>query len=212
MFQEITIDESIDSIIDDWDFFEDKLAPKFSGFRAVGQNIYGIRRRKVSSTGIVDPRKGNISGALEMGPKGIVSVVHKPMQMHVTTAGTPHRVEHSFGFWHINDMDEIYLGLPARDGEVLGHYLVIMQTPTGREGESFAWYCQKCMTLHHEYYYKSGQFGLQGFWKAEENAVRQYNSDPENRTCPECGFLNPMAYCWNTAKDTPEERAARAVW
>lgn len=213
MFREITIDEPLDSIIEDWDFFQDKIVSKFSTFRTVGQNIYGIRRRAISmASGIVDPRKGNISGALEMGPKGVASITHKPMQIHVTTGGTPHRVAHSFGFWHVNDMDEVYLGLPNLEGDPLGHYLVIMQTPVGNEGESFAWYCQECLTLHYELRYETGQFGLQGFWKAEDRAVRDYNSDQKNRTCPQCGFINPLGYCWNSAKDTPEQRAARAIW
>jgi hypothetical protein len=212
MFREITIDEPIEKVIEDWDFFQDKIVPKFSTFRTVGQNIYGIRRRAISAEGIVDLRKGNISASLELGPAGVVPVTHKPMQIHVTTAGTPHRVSHSFGFWHVNDMDEVYLGLPNPEGDPLGHYLVIMQTPTGKEGESFAWYCRECLTLHYELRYATGQFGLQGFWKAEETAVRAYNSDAKNRTCPECGHVNPLGYCWNSAKDTPEQKEARAIW
>jgi hypothetical protein len=54
--------------------------------------------------------------------------------------------------------------------------------------------------------------GLNGFFKGSENAVRTYNSDVRYRTCPECGHVNPMGYCWNPAKDTAEERAARALW
>ena len=213
MFSEITIDEPIDKIIDDWDFFQDRIVGKFSTFRTVGQNIYGIRRRAISrEAGIVDPRKGNISGALELGPKGVESITHKPMQIHVTTAGTPHRVAHSFGYWHINDMDEIYLPLPNEAGDPLGHYLVIMQTPTGAEGDSYAWYCERCLTMLFERRHRTGAFGMNGLFKCSENAVREYNADARLRTCPECGHLNPKGYVWNTAKDTPEERAARAIW
>ena len=42
--------------------------------------------------------------------------------------------------------------------------------------------------------------------------MRSYNSDAAQRTCPECGHVNPFGYVWNTAKDTEEERAARALW
>ena len=212
MFREITVDEPLDKIIDDWDFLEDKIAGKFAAFRHVGQNIYGIRRRAISRTAIIDPRKGNTAGALELGPKGIEAVTHVPMHMHVTTGGTPHRVAHSFGFWHVNDMDELYLPLPALPGDEMGHYIVIQEAPLGKEGESFAQYCQQCLTMLFEHHYKTGEFGLQGFWKAEEQSVRLYNADPKNQICPECGHVNPLGYCWNTAKDTPEERAARAIW
>ena len=212
MFREITVDEPLDQIIDDWDLLEEKIASKFSTFRHVGQNIYGIRRRAITRTTIVDPRKGNTAGALELGPAGIQQVTHIPMHLHVTTGGTPHRVAHSFGFWHVNDMDELYLPLPALPGEEMGHYIVIQEAPLGKEGESFAQYCEQCLTMLFELHYETGKYGLQGFWKAEERAVREYNADPKNQICPECGHVNPLGYCWNTAKDTPDERAARAIW
>jgi hypothetical protein len=212
MFHEVTIDRPIESVIDDWDFLEETIVAKFTAFRTVGQNIYGIRRRAISRTEIVDKRKGDVSVALELGPHGIVPAPHKPLHLHVTTGGTPHRVAHSFGFWHINDMDELYLPLPNPPGDLFGHMLVIMQTPTGNEGDSFAQYCEQCLTLLHEHRYETGVHGLQGFWKAEEIAIKAYNADPKTRTCPECGHLNPLGYNYNSAKDTPEERAARAIW
>lgn len=212
MFREITVDEPLDKIIDDWDFLEEKIVAKFSTFRPVGQNIFGIRRRAVSRTTIVDPRKGNVSGALELGPDGVRSVPHKPLHVHITTGGTPHRVAHNFGFWHVNDADELYLPLPAPDGEELGHMLVIQETPVGNEGESFVWYCERCLTLLFEHHYATGKLGFQGFWRAEEQGVRAYNSDVRHRTCPECGHVNPLGYCWNSAKDTENERKARAIW
>jgi hypothetical protein len=212
MFREITIDEPLDKIIDDWDFFEDRIVGKFSTFRPLGQNIFGIRRRAVSRTEVIDTRKGNVGGALELGPTGIKLVPHKPLEVHVTTGGTPHRVRHSFGFWHVNDMDELYLPIPSQAGDPLGHFVVIQETPRGNEGESFVWYCEACLTLLWELHYPTGAEGFQGFWKAEERAVRLYNSELRHRTCPECGHVNPMGYCWNTAKDTEDERAARALW
>jgi hypothetical protein len=212
MFYEMTIAEPIEKVVDDWDFFEDAILPKFTAFRVVGQNIYGIRRREISRTEVIDRRKGNVMAAIELGPNGVNPVELLPMRVHVTTGGTPHRVEHSFGFWHINDMDELYLPLPSPPGDPLGHFLVIMQTPTGKEGESFAWYCQKCLTILFEHHYHTGKFGLQGFWKAEDIAIAAYNADTRKRTCPECGHVNPLGYSWNTAKDSPEQRAARAIW
>ena len=213
MFAEVTVDKPIEKVIEDWDFLADTLVGKFTMFRTVGQNIYGIRRRSISEEGgVIDPRKGKLSGALEIGPQGVIHVRHDPMCMHITTAGTPHRVAHSFGYWHINDMDEIYLPLPNPEGDPLGHYLVIMQTPSGEEGDSYAWYCEQCTTMLFERRHRTGQFGMQGLFKCSELAVREYNADPKLRTCPECGYLNPMGYCWNSAKDTPDERAARAIW
>ena len=210
MYGEIQIDEAIDKIADDWDLLEDKVAARYASFREAGQNVFGIRRREVSRTEVIDLKKGKFSSLL-MGPQGIVGTGRDPLHIHITTGGTPHRIPHSLGYWHINDMDELYLPVPgvAKD---LGYFLVIMQTPKGNEGESFAWYCRNCVTMLYEVYYRSGELGLKNFWRAEENAVREYNRDAKNRTCPECGTVNPLGYVWNAAKDTPEERAARALW
>jgi hypothetical protein len=212
MFSEITIDEPIAKIIDDWDFLDERVVQKFARFRPLGQNIYGVRRRDLSGNAMIDPIKGDISHTVEIGPKGIVEVMHLPMALHVTTGGTPHRVRHNFGFWHINDMEELYLGLPNMPGDPLGHYIVIMQTPKGNEGDSWAWYCEKCLTMLFEKHFRTGEHGLAGLFKSSEQAVRQYNADARHRTCPECGFVNPLGYAWNPHHDTPEERAARALW
>jgi len=212
MLNEIRVAEPIDKIADDWDFLSDAIVGKFTSFRGVGQNIYGIRRRAIGKTEIVDPKKGSFARFLELGPKGALEQTFAPMTLHITAAGTPHRVPHSMGFWHINDMDELYLPLPAMAGDELGHFVVIMQNPVGREGESFCFYCLRCTTMLHEHYCKSGELGLAAIFRAEEQAVREFNRDPALRLCPECGYDNPVGYCWNTAKDTPEERAARALW
>lgn len=212
MLREITITEPIEKIVDDWDFFENKIVGKFTSFREVGQNIYGIRRRTITRTEIIDPRKGSFANFLELGANGAEQQTFEPMRLHMTTAGTPHRVPHSMGFWHINDMDELYLPLPAADGDSLGHFVVIMQTPTGREGESFVFYCLQCFTLLHEVYCPTGEIGLPGTFRAEERCVREFNADSKKRVCVECGYVNPVGYCWNMAKDTDEERAARSLW
>jgi hypothetical protein len=208
---EMMIDESIERIVDDWDLLEEKVAAKYASFREQGQNIYGIRRREINRTEVVDLKKGKFSSLL-LGPQGIVPQPRSPLHFHITTAGTPHRIPHSFGYWHINDMDELYLPVPGAADDELGYFLVVMQTPKGNEGESFAWYCEKCITLVYEVHYRSGQLGLKGFWRAEENAVREYNAEDKHRLCPECGYQNPRGYVWNVAKDTPAEREARTQW
>jgi hypothetical protein len=211
MFKEVVVEEANEKIIEEWDFLEDRVAAKYSTFREFGQNIYGVRRRMVNRTEVVDLKKGKFSSLL-LGPQGIVGTGRNPLHFHITTAGTPHRIPHSLGYWHINDMDELYLPVPGVGADDLGYFLVVMQTPKGNEGESFAWYCQRCVTMLYEVHYRSGELGLKTFWRAEENAVREYNRDVKNRTCPECGEINPLGYVWNTAKDTADESAARALW
>jgi hypothetical protein len=205
----IEIDESIDRLTD-WDLFDDKIIGKFSGFKAVSGNILGLRRRIIDEHTIYDDKKGPYEDINELGPDGINRVHTVPMKIHITRAGTPHRVPHGFGYWHINDMDEVILAIPALDGETRGHYIVVMQKPIGKEGESFAQYCQVCLTLIHEYRFNQGQLGINEFWHAEMAAASAFNAT--DRRCPECGNINHPAYCWNVAKDTPELAASRKLW
>ncbi len=212
MFAELMVKEPIERIVEDWDYFEDRVLPKFSGFKPMGQNIYGIRRRQISGETVVDPRKGNISRHFEMGPKGLSEWHQKALTVHITTSGTPHRVSHNFGYWHVNDKDEIYLPLPGEGPDGLGYFLVIMGFPRDGETDRFSWYCADCLTLLHEYVYETGRLGFHGFWRAETDAVNSFNADPRHRVCPECGATHPLAYRWNTATDTPETAAARKLW
>lgn len=211
MFATVGIDVPIEKIMDDWDYLDEKVVKKFTTWQETGQNIIGIRRRTITLKEIVDPKKGTFN-SVTMTPDGLLSKQHKAMKIHITPGGVPHRVEHSLGFWHINDMDELYLPIPARPGEEYGHFIVLMQTPTGDDRESYAQYCQKCLTLLFEYPYLSGRFGLNGIFRAEEESVRAYNADPKLRLCPECGHDNPLGYCWNTVKDSPAQAEARLLW
>jgi len=196
--------------IDERDFFDEKVIGKFSGFLAVSGNVLGLRRRIIDRDTIVDEKKGAYGDMLELGPDGIHTVDMRPLHVHVTRAGTPHRVPHSFGYWHINDVDEVYLAIPAPEGDPKGHFVVCQQRPVGKEGESFAWFCERCLTIIHEYRFDHGRLGLNEFWRAELAATVEYNAT--SRRCPECGHENPLGYSWNTVKDTPELAAARRYW
>jgi len=211
MFATVGIDIPIEKIMDDWDYLDDVVVKRFASWGEVGQNIIGIRRREITLKEIIDPVKGQFN-SITMTTEGFISKQHKALKIHITPGGVPHRVEHSLGFWHINDMDELYLPVPACDGESLGHFITIMQTPSGKESESFAQFCQKCLTMLHELVYEAGKYGLAGMRAANDEAIRQYNSDPKLRHCPECGHDNPLGYAWDVAKDTPEMAAARLAW
>jgi hypothetical protein len=212
MFASIVVDKPLEKAIEDWDYLSDSMVKKFTGFLPLGQNIFGVRRRQISDAGIQDPVKGSTAGFELLGPAGIVQSPGAPMMVQVATSGTPHRVRHNFGYWHINDKDELYVRLPADDPQELGHSIVIMGQAVGAENERFAWYCPACLTLLYEHEYRSGELGFWGFWKAEAEAVEGFNSDVRRRTCPECGEVHPLGYRWNAATDTPERAHARTQW
>ena len=53
----IEIDDSLDKL-GDWDFFDEKVIGKFSGFKAVSGNVLGLRRRIIDEHTIYDEKKG----------------------------------------------------------------------------------------------------------------------------------------------------------
>lgn len=212
MYANVLIKEPLDKVMEDWDFFQDKIIGRFSTFMPEGQNILGLRRRNTGDGQQVDPKKGVIGQHLELGPAGVVPIHFSPMNLHVTLGGTPHHTEHNYGYWHVNDMDELSLKVPNPDPNQLGYALLCMGNPGPGESDRFVWYCDACLTLMYERQYQTGERGFFGFWKAERDAVNSYNADPQNQVCQECGHVNPKAYCWNAAKDTPDESAARRAW
>ncbi len=212
MFADVIVKEPLEKVAEDWDFLHEKILPHFSTFKAAGQNIYGIRRRYVGADGVFDPQKGAMSRHFEIGPQGMSEIQKKPFEISVTTSGTPHHVSHNFGYWHINDMDELYLRLPGENPDALGYSLIIMGNPGDGECDRFAWYCERCLTLLFERVCETGRLGFDVFWKSERQAVTEYNRDTAHRTCPECGHVNRRGYCWAVSKDTAAEREARALW
>ncbi|HLQ32653.1 MAG TPA: hypothetical protein VK457_08195 [Chloroflexota bacterium] len=212
MHPQLLLKEPLERVLEDWDFFQDRIVGRFSTFRPQGQNIYGIRRRHIGPETVVDSAKGQVSRTYYIGPGGLTSRELPPLSLHLTPAGTPHHTEHNYGYWHINDMDELSLKLPSAAADALGYSVLCMGNPGPAQTDRFAWYCEHCLTLMFERQYDTGDLGFSGFWRAERDAVAAYNNDPRNQACPECGHVNPQGYCWNAAKDSPEERLARQAW
>lgn len=214
MFTDVYVDQSVEKLLGDWDLIDDVMVKKFSRFKRAGHNIVGIRRRMCEGGVVLDPVKGELPAAIELGPNGLVTMENTVLSLRMTCGGTPHRVPHNFGFWHINDMDELYLTLPGPTAETPAYCLIFMQhpDPTGHAGESVAEYCEQCLTILYERHYRTAELGFEGVFKFFDDAMRDYNNEPRNRVCPECGHVNPFGYTWNPDRDTPEMAAARQQW
>ena len=220
MYADIYVDESLDKIVDDWDFLNEKVLPKFLGFRPVGHGVYGMRQILPEAPQSVEQQQQKGTGPIiavknrrhwEIGPQGVVEVKRTPLVAHVMLAGTPHHTEHVYGYWHINDMDEITIDVPPavdRPG-----YVILMQGhPKGNEADRMAWYCEQCTELVHMTELVTGTLGFKDFWTWERSTVRTYNADPKLRTCWNCGHVNPVGYLALATQDTPEERESRLKW
>jgi hypothetical protein len=216
IYSNICVDEPLDTILKDWNYFDEKLVKQFFGFKEDGDNVIGIRsienrtttdigKGKTTPIALVETRKN-----YEIGPNGLIEVPRHPYSIHVTRAGTPHHAQHVFGYWHINDKDEIIVTLPPDNGQP-GRVVIIMGKPTGKETDRFAWYCEQCLTLLFMRECRSGE-DFKQFWSAEVAAVREYNANPKNQICPCCGHKNPLGYSAMQPVDRPEERAARLQW
>ncbi len=212
MFGNLIVDEPIEKLIGDWDLLEEKVAKKFSTFRQEGQSIFGIRRRQVSADGVVDKTKGGLTDRFSISPAGIIGSPKQELVLHVITSGTPHHSAHNYGYWHINDKDELYLQMRGSADDNLGYSLTIMGSPSATDTDRIAWYCQSCGTMIFERLLRTGSVGFDHFWKWEEASVREFNAEIRNRTCSECGEVHPLGYMWNPAKDTPQEHEARMAW
>lgn len=217
LYSDIYIDEPLEKIAEDWDFMDEKIMRKFAGFRPEGDNIYGIRavahdstaqlgEKGKGTTDLVKTRKN-----FEIGPRGVVEVARTPLNIHVTLAGTPHHTQFMFGYWHINDKDEIIIPLPPT-ADAPAHLLIIMGHPSGNETDRIAWYCAQCTNLIFMREYVTGTWGFRGFWTWERAVIAEFNSDVKHRTCGECGAVHPLGYSGFTHHDTPAEREARRLW
>lgn len=217
LFSEILAEAPIDRIAADWNFLDEKVIQKFMGFRPVGHNIYGARAITLDAPGAAGEKKGPMDLVktrrnFEIGRAGIVQVGREPLSVHVTCGGTPHHTEFLFGYWHVNDRDEIIVSLPpAAEGEP-AHLVIVMGAPKPNETDRIAWYCDRCASLLFMRELNTGAEGFGKFWQWERAVVTEYNADERHRICRECGHANHRGYCAFPNLDTDDERAARMLW
>jgi hypothetical protein len=223
LFSEISVADPAAALGDDWNFLDERVIGRFTAFKPVGHNIFGARAISLDAPPSAAGSHGQVPkrGLLELvktrrnfeiGPEGIVQVSRDPMSMHVTCAGTPHRTEFLFGYWHINDRDEIILPLPPAAPGQPAHLVIVMGLPKKDETDRIAWYCLECANLLFIRELVTGESGFAKFWQFERAVVSEYNSDVAHRTCKQCGHVNPLGYCAFPNLDTDDERASRAQW
>lgn len=188
------------------DFRNEQSVSRYtSGLRATGEYFIAVQ---------FQPMEEWSRMTWEIGPEGKIQVPQDRRSLHIIYSGTPHRTEHSFGYWHLYDADEAYFRSFGDTGQDLGTTAIVMRQPRAGDRDIFAWYCMSCLALLHAHVYRSGELrlGIPGFYDAEDAAVREFNADPELRRCKGCGTEHPLGYRASSEKNSPAEEAARATW
>jgi hypothetical protein len=188
------------------DFAANDAQLRYRSFTPVGSMLIGLRFRGGAGTDKkLEQRQGRqlkiIEGRVEAVPRS---------NMMFTPPLVPHRTEHNYGFWHVNDEQE--LGINISLGEEKRVTVLIEGFPEKGRHDRFAWYCSRCVTPLFVRACETHRVGLGGFYQVQQEAVREFNADEALRTCNNCGDVHPLAYSAFDWADTPEQRAARAIW
>jgi hypothetical protein len=128
----------------------------------------------------------------ELRPQGLLEYDTADFLLHRVAAGTPYRVTHLFGFWHVSDEDLLWFQIPRTD---LTFYLALAGGSTGLPGNhSILWICGECAR---EIYRRDltgvGDTGLL-LTRVAAPVVQAFNADAALRRCPGCGWEHPSAY------------------
>ncbi|HLH76060.1 MAG TPA: hypothetical protein VKV28_04555 [Candidatus Binataceae bacterium] len=181
------------------DFLSDLTRLKYQGFLPLhNDHIIGLRYLK-----------GVRPQVQVMSATGVVSsnLAYPGEAMNVMPALVPHTVRGLYGYWHINEEDELTIPIPLNNGESV--VVLLEGMPKAGRWDRFVQFCRTCNRRIHEHGVKTGEVGIAGFWKAEEQAIAQFNGDLKLRTCPDCGTVNRHAYSYfSQFKGDREQRQA----
>ncbi len=167
------------------------------------QHLWGLRYYDLTAGAVAFQN-------FHMGPAGPVEVRASFTEIQIRPPLVPHHVTGLFGYWHINEQEEIII--PAMLPNNRAVVILIEGLPSAGRHDVFAWYCRRCHSLLHERKVDIGRVGIPGFWKAEQDAVTEFNGDERLRNCRQCGAAHPLAYTYFECHDTPEMAEARKLW
>ena len=186
------------------DLLSEEAKLRFRSFYPCGDMLIGLRYREAAAdkAGFKFGRALKImDGKIVEEPRGDVTF---------TAPLIPHHAEHVYGFWHINEEQEMYVNLKLADDRAVT--ILIEGFPQAGRKDRFAWYCLKCLNPLYMGEVETARVGLGGYYAAQEDAFNVFNADEKVRTCKECGTVHPVAYSIFPWKDDAVEKAARNLW
>jgi hypothetical protein len=186
------------------DFASAEAEQRYRSFYPVGEMLIGLRFNDTTKPGT----------GLKLGRNlKIVDgqiVVETRSNIMFTPPLVPHHAEHGYGFWHINDEQEMALNLRLSETRLVT--VLVEGFPKRGRHDRFAWYCLKCLNPLYMREVETGRVGLPGFYAVEDQAFQDFNGSERLRSCGACGTVHPKAYSIFPQQDTPEERASRELW
>jgi hypothetical protein len=186
------------------DLMTDESKLRYRSFYPCGDMLIGLRYHEPNPG-----RQGfKVGRTLKIIDKKIVAEPRCDVQF--TPPLVPHHSEHVYGFWHINDQQEMAMSLKLDNERRLT--VLVEGFPARGRLDRFAWFCLKCLNPLYMTQVETAKVGLGGYYAVQEDAFAVFNSDEKVRTCAECGAIHPKAYSIFPWKDTPDEKLARDEW
>ena len=186
------------------DLLSEESKLRYRSFFPCGDMLIGLRYHE-TNPGRTAFKAGR---ALKIIDGKIVSEARKDVQF--VQPLVPHHSEHVYGFWHINEAQEMSLNLKLDDNRRLT--VLVEGFPERGRKDRFAWYCLSCVTPLYMAEVETGRVGLGGYYAVQEDAFEVFNGDEKVRTCRSCGTVHPVAYSIFPWKDSREEKEARQCW
>lgn len=186
------------------DFASKETEQRYRSFYPVGEMLIGLRFRDLSP-GAPKTEMGRNLKIID----GKIVVEERANIMFVRPL-VPHHSEHGYGFWHVNDEQEMTLNLRLSETRLVT--VLVEGFPKHGRHDRFAWYCLECLNPLYMREVETGRVGMPGFYAVEDEAFKTFNGDIKLRTCANCGTVHPLAYSIFQWNDTEEEKAARELW
>lgn len=186
------------------DLLSEESKLRYRSFYPCGDMLIGLRyyEQKPQATGFKPGRSLKImNGKIVSEPRSDVMF---------TPPLVPHHAEHVYGFWHINDQQEMIMNLKLNDNR--GLTVLIEGFPERGRIDRFAWYCLNCLNPLYMVQVETARVGLAGYYAVQEDGFAVFNGDEKVRTCSECGTVHPVAYSIFPWNDNEPEREARSQW
>jgi hypothetical protein len=146
----------------------------------------------------------------ELRPAGLLEYESTDFLLHRVAAGTPYRVTHLLGFWHIADADLLWFQIPRG---ALTYYLALAGGRTNLPGNhSVAWYCAECAReIYRQDFQGVGDTG-QLLSEVATPVVQTFNADAARRRCPACGWEHPPGYPFAPLGASTSESGGLQTW